>query len=327
MWMTEPLCVAVCACTYQRPDGLKRLLAGVAAQTFDLLRSEPGDAPRLSVVIADNEGSVEVRRICETFAAETGIACIYVHEPRRGISFARNACLEHLPADCDVFAFIDDDEVPAPDWLDQLLLAQRRTGADVVHGRVVAHFEGEVPEWIAAGGFFAVPRRGHGVKLPQIADLAPLDRAATNNVLVRAEPVRAHKLRFAPAFALSGGSDTLFFRTLHALGCRTVHAAHAVVAEHVPVSRANLRYLMRVRFKTGNTAARIDAEMAKITPAGGGARVSEAVADIGLGLRRMVKSLLTGKWQKERFAIGALRIVYGAGYITAALGYRHQHYK
>lgn len=326
--MTEPLCVAVCACTYQRPDGLRRLLDGVAAQTFDRLRSERGEAPRLSVVIADNEGSAEVRRICETFAAETGIACACVHEPQRGISFARNACLEHLPAECDVFAFIDDDEVPEPDWLDQLLLAQRRTGADVVHGRVVPHFEGEVPQWIADGGFFAVPRRGHGVKLPQIADLAPLDRAATNNVLVRAEPVRVHGLRFAPAFALSGGSDTLFFRTMHALGCRTVHAAHAVVAEHVPASRANLGYLMRVRFKTGNTAARIDAQMDKIAPSDSAAkRVSAAASDIGLGLRRMLKSLLTGKWQKDRFAIGALRIAYGAGYVAAALGYRHQHYK
>jgi glycosyltransferase involved in cell wall biosynthesis len=325
--MTEPLSVAVCACTYRRPDGLRRLLDGVAAQTFDSLRSE-GEAPRLGVVIADNDGGAEVRRVCEAFSAKTGIACTYVHEPQRGISFARNACLDHLPTECDFFTFIDDDEVPERDWLDQLLLAQRKTGADVVYGRVVAHFEGEVPPWIAEGGFFAVPRRGHGLKLPQVADLAPLDRAATNNVLVRAEPVRAHGLRFAPAFALSGGSDTLFFRTMHALGYRTVHAAHAVVAEHVPASRANLGYLMGVRFKTGNTAARIDGEMARIAPAGGGGvRVSEAAADIALGLRRMLKSLLTGKWQKDRLAIGALRIAYGAGYIAAALGYRHQHYK
>ncbi len=326
--MPVPSSVVVCVCTYKRPDGLRRLLDGAAAQTFDNLRSEGGEAPRLGVVIADNEGSAEVRRICETFSTKTGIACVYVHEPRRGISFARNACLEHLPAGCEFFAFIDDDEVPEPDWLDQLLLAQRKTDADVVHGRVVPHFEGEVPQWIAGGGFFAVPRRGHGVKLPQIADLAPLDRAATNNVLVRAEPVRAHAVRFAPAFALSGGSDTLFFRTMHALGCRIVHSANAVVAEHVPASRANLGYLMRVRFKTGNTAARIDAEMAKLAPtASAGGRVWEAASDIGLGLRRMLKSLLTGKWQRDRFAIGALRIAYGAGYLTAALGYRHQHYK
>lgn len=326
--MTEPPCVAVCACTYKRPVGLRRLLDGVAAQTFAVLTSEQTEAPRVAVVIADNEGSAEVERICATFSAETGVPCTYVHEPQRGISFARNACLDHLPSDCDVFAFIDDDEVPEPDWLDQLLLAQRRTSADVVHGRVVPHFEGQVPRWIADGGFFAVPRRGHGVKLPQVEDLAPLDRAATNNVLVRAEPVRTHKLRFAAPFALSGGSDTLFFRTMHSLGCRIVYAHDAIVAEHVPASRANLGYLMKVRFKTGNTAARIDAEMASVSRADGKAkRVSAAAGDIALGLRRMLKSLLTGKWQADRFAIGVLRIAYGAGYVAASIGYRHQHYK
>jgi hypothetical protein len=68
--------------------------------------------------------------------------------------------------------------------------------------------------------------------------------------------------------------------------------------------------------------------MAKLAPtASAGGRVWEAAADIGLGLRRMLKSLLSGKWQRDRFAIGALRIAYGAGYLTAALGYRHQHYK
>lgn len=326
--MPEPLSVAVCACTYERPEGLRRLLGGVAAQSFHVFASERGEAPRLHVVIADNEGSAEVRGICETFAKETGIPCTYVHEPERGISFARNACLDRLPPDAEFFAFVDDDEVPEPDWLDQLLLAQRKTGADAVQGRVVPRFEGQPPRWVADGGFFAVPRRGHGVKLPNVEDLAPLDRAATNNVLVRAEPVRAHGLSFDPAFALSGGSDTLFFRTLHALGCRIVHAANAVVAEHVPAARANLRYLMRVRFKTGNTAARIDAEMGKASPSDSTAkRVSAAMGDIVLGLRRMLKSLLTGKWEADRFAIGVLRIAYGAGYVAGALGYRHQHYR
>lgn len=326
--MPEPLSIAVCACTYERPEGLRRLLGGVAAQTFHIVASEHGEAPRLHVVIADNGGSSDVERICAEFSGQTGIPCTYVHEPERGISFARNACLEHLPPGAGFFAFIDDDEVPEPDWLDQLLLAQRKSGADVVQGRVVPRFDGDPPRWVAEGGFFAVPRRGHGVKLPNVGDLAPLDRAATNNVLVRAEPVRAHAVRFDPAFALSGGSDTLFFRTLHALGCRIVHAANAVVAEHVPASRANLRYLMRVRFKIGNTAARIDAEMGKVSPSDSTAkRVFAAIGDIALGLRRMLKSLLTGKWEADRFAIGMLRIAYGAGYVAGALGYRHQHYK
>jgi glycosyltransferase involved in cell wall biosynthesis len=322
------LALAVCACTYKRPEGLKRLLDGIAAQTFDVFRSEYGENPRLNVVIADNEGNAEARRLCEAFEACSKIPATYVHESRQGISFARNACLEGLPAECDFFALIDDDEVPEPDWLDQLLLAQRRTGADVVQGRVVPHFEGTVPRWIAEGGFFAVPRRGHGIELPRVEDLSPLDRSISGNVLVRAEPVRGKGLRFFTPYALSGGEDTLFFRTMYALGCRIVYAANAVVVEHVPAARANLGYLMKVRFKTGNSAARIDAEMGKLGPSKKPAKgVQPALADIALGLRRVLKSLFTGKWQADRLAIGLLRMAYGAGYVAAALGYRYQHYK
>lgn len=324
----DMLSLAVCACTYRRPGGLRRLLDGLAAQTFNGFSSGLGACPQLKIIIADNEGNAQVKDLCQTFQASSKTPVIYVHEPQQGISYARNACLDHLPTDCDFFALIDDDEVPEPDWLDQLLLAQSKTKADVVQGRVVPHFEEPVPRWIAEGGFFAVPRRGHGVELPQIDDLTPLDRSISGNVLVRAEPVRAHGLRFAGAFALSGGSDTLFFRTMHALGCRIVYAANAVVAEHVPASRANLGYLMKVRFKTGNSAARIDAEMAKAAASEiAGRTVRAAAGDILLGLRRILKSLLTGKWQADRLAIGALRMAYGAGYIAAALGYRYQHYK
>ena len=64
----------------------------------------------------------------------------YVQEPRRGISYARNTCLDHVARDAEFFAMIDDDEVPELDWLEQLLCAQARAGADVVRGAVVPVF-------------------------------------------------------------------------------------------------------------------------------------------------------------------------------------------
>ena len=104
--MTSPS-IAVCACTYKRPEGLRALLDGLGRQTFaDMPR------PALHIVIADNEGSKQARQICADFERQSGMTLTYVHEPERGISFARNACLDHIPPACDFFAFIDDDEIP-----------------------------------------------------------------------------------------------------------------------------------------------------------------------------------------------------------------------
>ena len=321
------LAVAVCACTYKRPEGLRALLAGVAALTFHDTAARLGAWPRLMVVIADNEGSEGARAICAGFHHPETMPIVYVHEPRRGIPFARNACLDHLPPNCDVFAFVDDDEVPAPDWLDQLLSAQAKTGADVVAGRVMPVFENGTPDWIAAGGFFGAPRRSYDLDMPRLDDLQELDRAATNNVLVRAVAVQGAGLRFdTTGFALSGGSDTLFFRTLRERGCLIVFARRAVVYDHIPASRANLRYMVRERFRIANINTIIDAVVAgRQRPQAD--RALDGAKHLGLALRRIAKTAVSKKRSKDRYAVGVFQMAHGLGIIAAALGFRYQHYK
>jgi succinoglycan biosynthesis protein ExoM len=313
--------LVVCACTYKRTDGLRALLEGLERQTFAV-----GAPLALHVVIADNEGSEAVRAICAAFRECSGLPLTYVHEPRRGIPFARNACLASLPDDCEYFAFIDDDEVPAPDWLDQLLQAQRTSGADVVAGRVVPLFAEGTPTWIEDGGFFGAPRRLFDLDIPKRNDLQVLDRAATNNVLIRTAAVRHLNLRFDEAFAFSGGSDTLFFRTLHEQGCRIGFAERAVVYDHIPAARASFRYMFRERFRIANNNVLIDALVdGRRRPAFGSAL--HGAKHVGLGARRLVKTLLSKKRPKDRFAVGAFHAAYGLGIIAAAFGFKYQHYK
>jgi hypothetical protein len=64
----------------------------------------------------------------------------------------------HIAPTCDFFAFIDDDEIPDPNWLEQLLLTQARTGADVVRGCVEPILPDGSPTWIKDGHFFGWPR-------------------------------------------------------------------------------------------------------------------------------------------------------------------------
>lgn len=320
--------VAVCACTYRRPDGLAALLEGLHRQDFYGYCREHGHVPEMSIVIVDNDCSEEAARICKTFELRTGRHVNYVREPKRGISYARNKCLDLVPAECEFFAMIDDDEVPQPDWLDQLLRVQAAVNADIVQGRVVAVFDEETPGWITQGNFFGRPRRLHSLEYHEHKELQELDSAGAGNVLVRNSLVRALNLRFDPELALTGGEDTCFFRTLRRQGASLVYTGRAVVHERYPKSRANFRYMVTERFRLGNVRAALSKkEHAAGTALPRNEILREGIGNFRLGLRRVVKSLISGRWEKDRFAVGAFQAAHGLGILAALAGIGYQHYE
>ncbi|MDZ3835928.1 MAG: glycosyltransferase family 2 protein [Rhodospirillales bacterium] len=316
--------VCVCACTYRRPDGLSAMLDGIARQTFSVM-----PRPTLHVVIADNECSDRTREICTEFERQSAIPVVYVCEPRRGISFARNACLDNIPEGFEFFASIDDDEVPDPDWLERLLEAQAATGADVVQGRVVAVFDEGTPQWIIEGNFFGRPRRLFNLDFHERQNLQELESAGTGNVLIRATLVLKQSLRFDSDLALTGGEDTKFFKSLRGHGALIIYADHAVVHERYPRTRANFRYMVTERFRMGHVRATVVTKDAEVS-----ARATvrsrlflQAATHLRLGVRRIAKTLWSKKRQTDRFAVGAFEAAYGLGILTALAGFRYEHYK
>lgn len=317
--------ICVCACTYQRPEGLAALLEGVAQQRFSSL-----PRPSIHIVIADNEGSERARQICADFQRQSAIPLSYVHEAERGISFARNACLDHIPPGCEFFAFIDDDEVPQPDWLERLIEAQAATGADIVQGPAVAVFAEGAPRWLVSGNFLGWPRRdwrGIEVSLEEYQDLG---EAYTNNVLVRTASVSAAALRFDPAFALTGGEDTDFFRRLKAAGNRIVYAPRAVVKEFVPPDRATLSYRLRLEYRIAASPLAVKARKKK--PGRYFRQLKNFWRDCGprrvsSGLACLAGSALTGRLNMDRVVTACLRLASGAGQFSRAIGIRYRIYR
>ena len=173
--MAEPY-VTVCACTYRRPEGLRALLGGWRAT----LRAGP--RPRFDVVIVDNEGSTEAAAICARPGPTTGLAVRYVQSPAAAFHMRATPASIRWRRDAEFFAMIDDDEVPEPDWLEQLLRAQARADADVVRGAVVPVFPDGAPAWIRDGDFFGWPkqRRRAGTALADGAELATRPRPTTS---------------------------------------------------------------------------------------------------------------------------------------------------
>lgn len=304
--------VALCAATYRRPEGLARLLAGLAAL-------EIPDTVEVRGVIVDNSDEGGARAQVAEAAATFCWPLHYRSETRRGITFARNAALEEaLATGCEFVAFVDDDEVPSPTWLAALMAAQRRSGAAAVLGAVQPVFPPGTPAWLIAGRFFETHR---------YADGAEIDDAHTANVLIDLHRLAALGLRFDHRYALTGGEDTMLFRDLLDAGERIVYAADAVVYETVPASRARLAWLLRRWYRTGNIEAalylrgrRRDAWRRPANLLRGLARVT---AGSGLFLANLA---VLGLGRKDRIVRPLYTVCRGCGILASTLGWNYSEY-
>lgn len=314
--------VCICACTYQRPRGLKDLLDGISALTFERIST-----PAITVLIADNEASEVNEQICRDFHQFTSIPMIYVPVIERGISHARNACLDQAPPQTDFIAFLDDDEIPEPTWLEQLLLIQTRTQGEVIFGPVLPSFTGHVPQWMREGGFFATPRWHQ-----ELDEGQELNSAATGNCLLLKTMLRKSGLRFDNRLALSGGEDKLFFRQVREQGYRIFWAPQARAIERVPPQRARFTYLLQTEFRRGNLKLITKLQLTRY--AGSNWKkakllfktLTRSITNIVSGSLIMVGSFLPWNRNKGRFYSGAFRVSEGLGMFTSLLGYRYSHY-
>jgi glycosyltransferase involved in cell wall biosynthesis len=95
------------------------------------------------VVVVDDGSRDATTEVARKYASE-----VVVHSTNRGLSAARNTGIDHARA--PVIAFTDDDCVPAPTWLEQLLVAHERPGVLGVGGPVeVASLRTAVHRYLA----------------------------------------------------------------------------------------------------------------------------------------------------------------------------------
>ena len=300
--------VDIAIASYRRPKGLHRLLG-----SFQRLRF-PGTPPDLRVVVVDNDAAGSARAVCEDARSWLEIPLVYLVEKRRGSPQARTAAVAPASGRADAIAFIDDDEVPSPQWLAELLRVQAETGADAVAGPCEPLFEDPVPRWIERGRFFDRPRHATGARI---------DYAFTHNVLVRTRALAALDSLFDERMALSGGSDGELFRRLAASGRAIVWADEALVFEWVPRSRANARWILERAFRVGTSSAFVDRNhrARPLSPA-------RLLAHGGWCLAKGATLLPMGALRGRAGALRALRLAaFGAGRIGALAGVHREEYR
>jgi GT2 family glycosyltransferase len=228
-----------------RQAELRRLLTALAA--------DYGSRSDVWLLVADNDEHASARDIFEECGASFGERRVYVHEPKRGYAAARNAVIRNADG-AQALALIDDDEVPEPGWLDNLLEAQRRTGADVVAGPVISVYPPQIPEWYEASGVFAM-------ESPDFADGHELPWCATNNTLVMPRVLELVPEGFDERFNKMSGEDSHFFLLARLRGCRLVWTRNAVVREYLQPNRFSRGWIFKRATRSGNTRALIELQL------------------------------------------------------------------
>lgn len=303
----DKLHVAVCVATYKRPRMLACLLEGLNQLTF---RTAP---PALRIIVIDNDSTGSARAVCEQWQPRLRWPLEYYLETRRGISFARNRALTEAGESVDFIAFIDDDEIPEPQWLNELLHIQAVHTADVVAGPALPHFPDDVPAWVVKGRHFDHDRYQTG---------AHLKAASTNNVLVRRGVFKQVGV-FDERLGLTGGEDRHLFMRVHRAGFKMIWADEAVVWDWIPASRANMKWILLRFYRMGTTRSFREIDLRKsvlVYPR----LIYQGCGFMIAGLALMPLGILAGRHLLVRY----LRyICYGAGILAGLMGGRYEEYR
>jgi GT2 family glycosyltransferase len=235
----------ICIPTFRRPTGLKKTLESLAAQV---------GTKNFAVVVVENDAEkLEGKRVADAIFASRAVSGFCVVEHTQGNCSAINTAFRTALAQfssADLFLMIDDDEEAAPDWLAGMIDTARSSGADLVGGPVVRHFESDAPPSLQQHPLFYSTIFGSG-------ETASLH--GTGNCLIRRRILETlGEPTLDPRFNFLGGGDMDFFTRCRIAGFRSYWNADAKVFETVPAQRTKAPWVLRRSIATGAINYRID---------------------------------------------------------------------
>jgi hypothetical protein len=243
MTSTSDVVISIVVLTFRRLALLKKTIASCAAQSGI-------DLSTVELVIVDNSPEQSARETVlghESWLPGTSLTIRYTHEPRPGISHARNTGVAEARG--AYIAFIDDDEEADPAWLAKLHACITRFSADAVLGPVYPKFER--PELSGDPYWHWCLVRDQKVPTGTEIELGGTGNCLLNKAtcFIDAEPFHLDQ-------GSTGGSDTRFFMDLGRRGKKIVWCAEALVWEFAPANRTTLSYMLHRRMRQGQLFSR-----------------------------------------------------------------------
>lgn len=240
-WDQSVLHVDIGICTFRRKE--------LEATLLSLFMQVVPSGVFVRLIVADNDAEPTAAELVDALRPRSPFPISYIHCPKSNISIARNACLAASKG--DYLAFIDDDEIAPPQWLDALVATALSSNADAVLGPVLAVYGQSAPGWMREGDFHSTRPVWVGTEIRT---------GYTCNVLLDMRSPHVRGRRFELSLGQSGGEDTHFFTQVTNAGGHIAFSPKAELREPVPSRRESFGWLLKRRFRSGQTHGRILAE-------------------------------------------------------------------
>jgi glycosyltransferase involved in cell wall biosynthesis len=229
--------ISVILCTYNRCRSLTKALESAAA----LWLPEPDE---WEMLVVDNNSSDQTREAVQGFCRQYPGRFRYLFEPRQGKSHALNTGIRE--AHGDVIAFMDDDVIVEPTWLQNLTASLSNREWAGAGGRILPQQTFTLPRWLSLERRYALAPLALFDPGPEAGELteAPF---GTNMAFRRGvfEKYGGFRTDLGPRPGNKIRSeDTEFGNRLLAAGERLRYEPSAVVYHEIPESRLQKKYFL-----------------------------------------------------------------------------------
>lgn len=219
---------------------------------FDSFKSQTLPAADFEVIIINNNSTDKTESLTLEFIKNNGINVRYFTETNQGLSFCRNRGI--LESDSELVTFIDDDALPAADFLEKtILFFDTHPDVGASGGKILLKFTGKKPAWY---NDFLSPLLGY-------FNYGNSTRPFKNNffrgsnMTFRRSLFDTHKpfdTRLGrKGTVLTGGEEKELFYRLKNCGVHLWYNAEAIVYHLVPAERTTVDYIRNQAYGTGKS--------------------------------------------------------------------------
>ena len=247
--MAEPapptdLALSICICTYNGAARIGAVLEALSRQTRTHADWE--------VLVVDNASKDDTPAVVEAgFARHVPGRGRLVHEAQPGVMFARRRAAREARG--ALIAYLDDDNLPAPDFVERALdIMARHPEAGIIGGRVLPEWQGTPSPIGLLVAPFALAIRDLGDQPFAYRDIT--GGPDTAGMVVRTDLLRtiladaalAHKITGRTGASLISGEDTAIVIRAHQLGHACRYEPALVIRHLMPAARTETPYLRRL---------------------------------------------------------------------------------